>query len=182
MLHRTRRDWEPLASALASQGIGALAFDLRGHGDSQATMPEEGQFAAFVQDVTAARRYVAARPDVQPARIGLAGATLGANLVVLSAAEMPGAASLALLSASTDYRGLRIDAAFRKYAGRALLVSSDEDPYATRSVRDLIKAAGGPRGVRETLALSNAGNGTAMLTRDPTLIRALVDWFKRTLQ
>ena len=49
---------------------------------------------------------------------------------------------MALLSASTEYRGLRIDAAMKKYAGRALLVYSDDDPYAQRSARDLIKLQG----------------------------------------
>jgi len=144
-------------------------------------MPEEAQFSTFVQDVAAARRYVATRPDVLPARIGWPGPRW-APPRVLSAAQMPGVASMALLSATTDYRGLRIDGAFRKYGGRALLVASDDDPYATRSVRELMKAAGGPGGVRETLALSNAGSGTSMLAKDANLTRALVDWFRRTLQ
>jgi sulfane dehydrogenase subunit SoxC len=34
MLHRTRHDWDPVATRLASEGIGALAIDLRGHGES----------------------------------------------------------------------------------------------------------------------------------------------------
>src|SRR5918993_3937174 len=35
MLQRSRRDYEALASRLAADGIGALAIDLRGHGESQ---------------------------------------------------------------------------------------------------------------------------------------------------
>src|SRR5688572_10634937 len=34
MLHRSRREWEALAQRLAAEGIGALAVDLRGHGES----------------------------------------------------------------------------------------------------------------------------------------------------
>src|SRR5215212_9666961 len=34
MLHKSRHDWDPIASRLASEGIGALAIDLRGHGES----------------------------------------------------------------------------------------------------------------------------------------------------
>jgi hypothetical protein len=67
----------------------------------------------------------------------------------------------------------------RKYGGRpALLVSIDDDPYATRSVHDLKKAGGG---IREGILLSRAGHGTVMLGRDQDFARTLVDWFRRTL-
>jgi dienelactone hydrolase len=132
----------------------------------------------MVGDVTAARRYLATRPDVQPGRIGFAGASLGANLAALAAAEVP-VTSLALLSPSLDYRGLRIEGAVRKLGTRpVLLVASGEDAYAVRTVKDLQKGGGGPR---EVLMLAGAGHGTTMLGRDADLARALVDWFRRTL-
>lgn len=178
MLHRTRRDWDGVGSRLASEGIGALAIDLRGHGDS-AGVASEGEppdYSAMLRDLAAARRFVATRVQ---GRVGIAGASLGANLAALEASNDPTIASLALLSPSLDYRGLHIDAAVRKYGDRpALLVSSDDDPYATRSVKDLQKARGG---MREALLLSQAGHGTTMLGRNADLARVLVDWFRRTL-
>ena len=86
MFHRTHRDWDSLASRLAAEGIGALAFDLRGHGDSTGSIPTDGQFAAFQLDVAAARRFVATRADVTPHRIGMAGAARGAGVGVVEAA------------------------------------------------------------------------------------------------
>jgi pimeloyl-ACP methyl ester carboxylesterase len=179
MLGRSRRDWDSLASRLADSGIGALALDLRGHGESSGTAPGEDH-SAMVRDIEAARRHLATRSDVQHSRIGLAGASLGANLVALEAAADANVASLALLSASLDYRGLRIEAAVRKYGSRPiLLVVSDEDGYARRTAEDLKKAGGG---IREVLTLSAAGHGTNMLGRSPDLAPALVAWFQRTLQ
>ena len=182
MLNKSRHDWDPVAARLAAEGIGALAIDLRGHGESGGAMEggETPDYSALVRDVTAARRYLASRGgDVQQSRVGIAGASIGANLAVLAAAGDPTIASLALLSPSLDYRGLRIEAAIRKYGSRpALLVSSDDDPYATRSVHDLQKAGGG---TREAVVLSQAGHGTVMLGRDQDLTRMLVDWFRRTL-
>lgn len=178
MLHRSRRDWDGVASRLAAEGIGALAIDLRGHGDSGggAVEGDAPSYAAMTQDLAAARRFVATRVH---GRVGIAGASLGANLAALEAAADPAVGSLALLSPSLDYRGLRIEAALRKYGARpALLVSSDDDAYATRSVKDLGKTAGG---VRDTLLLSQAGHGTTMLARNADLARMLVDWFRRTL-
>jgi alpha-beta hydrolase superfamily lysophospholipase len=181
MLHKSRRDWDPVASRLADEGIGALAIDLRGHGDSGGSIDAgaPADYSALVRDVVAARRYLTSRPDVLQSRVGIAGASFGANLAALEASADTTVASLALLSPSLDYRGLRIEAALRKYGNRpALLVSSDDDPYATRSVQDLRKAGGG---TREALVLSGAGHGTAMLARNQDLAGTLVDWFRRTL-
>jgi dienelactone hydrolase len=181
MLQRSRRDWEPLAQRLASEGIGALAVDLRGHGESSGQAPsaaeESATFASLLADVRAARRFLATRSDVQQTRVGIAGASLGASLAALHAAADPGIASLALLSPALDYRGLRIEAALRKLPKPVLLVASDDDFYASRSARELQKGAG----PREVLTLSRAGHGTNMLAHDPDLVRALIDWFRRTL-
>jgi alpha-beta hydrolase superfamily lysophospholipase len=175
MLHRSRHDFDGLASQLASAGIGALAFDLRGHGESQGTIG--AVLGEMVADVQAARRFLAGRGDVT-GRVGLAGASLGASLAAIAAAGDPTISSLALLSPTLDYRGVRIEAAMKKFGARpVLMVASDEDGYASRSVRDLAK---GQRG-REVLRLTGAGHGTVMLERDPSLMGSLVDWFRRTL-
>ena len=181
MLGRSRRDWDSFASRLAGAGIGALAIDLRGHGDSTygGGAADGSGYASMVKDVAAARRYLGTRSDVRPSQIGILGASIGANLAVLHAAADPGVASLALLSPSLDYRGLRIEAAVRKYGNRPmLLVSSDDDPYAQRSSVELAKTGG----IREHLPLVAAGHGTHMLSRSYELPQALVEWFRRTLQ
>jgi pimeloyl-ACP methyl ester carboxylesterase len=181
MYRRTRRDWEPAARRFAAEGIGALAVDLRGHGDSAGSVFGDGpdpDYASMVADVKAARRYLASRRDVEPGRVGIAGASLGASLAVLAAASDPTIASLALLSPSIDYRGLRIEGPLRKLTRPVFLVASDDDPYASRSARELQKPAGG---TRELLLLHQAGHGTTMTARAPEAVRALVDWFRRTL-
>ncbi len=67
----------------------------------------------------------------------------------------------------------------KKYGARpALLIASDDDAYASRSVKELQKAGGG---LREVLILSHAGHGTVMLGRDSDLAGTLVDWFRKTL-
>src|SRR5687768_16509320 len=60
MLTHTRREWEAFAQRLSSEGIGALAIDLRGHGESGRTAVADGvpaDYSAMVQDVRAARRF-----------------------------------------------------------------------------------------------------------------------------
>jgi alpha-beta hydrolase superfamily lysophospholipase len=183
MLTRSRDDWQSLASRLADAGIHALAIDFRGHGASAAGPPGpdgEPDLTRLVRDVQAARAFLATRSDlVRPNAIGIAGASLGANVALLEAAADPAIRSLALLSPGLEYKTLRVDAAMRKYGARpALLIAATNDPYAVRSVRQLVAIGGGPR---ETRTLENAGHGTTMLGRDPDLSGTLVDWFERTL-
>jgi len=169
MFGRSHADWDSAASHLADAGFAVLALDFRGSQEA----------ASLLSDVRAAKVFLRERPEVIPSRIGIAGASIGANVALLDAADDPGVSSVALLSPGIDYRGLRTEQAMKKYAGRpALLAASTKDPYAWRSVRHLSSIGPGAREVRLTGAIAH---GTVLLSRDPELIGALVDWFKRTL-
>ncbi len=181
MQTRSREDWQPLAARLADAGFVALAIDLRGHGASDPAPPgsDAEDRSRMMLDVKAARTFLATRADVVQGRVGLAGASIGANLAILFAAADPTVRSMVLLSAGLDYRGLRTEAAMTKFGKRAaLLVASDEDSYAVNSARKLAQQQGGTRELR---LLSGAGHGTVMLGRQADLPAALVDWFRRTL-
>jgi dienelactone hydrolase len=171
MLTRNHDDWAAAGSRLADAGYAVLAVDFRNGGDADA--------ASLERDVAAAKAFLRERPEVIPNSLGIAGASIGANMAIIDAADDRAVQSIALLSPGLDYRGLRTEAAMKKLGARAvLLVSSTKDPYAWRSVRTLAAVGPGPREVR----LSDLqAHGTVLLQKDPDLIGALVDWFKRTL-
>jgi alpha-beta hydrolase superfamily lysophospholipase len=178
MLTRTHADWAAIEEPLQEAGFVVLALDLRGHGDSGGRYDPAGDLAVMQQDVQAAVSLLEARSDVARGRIGIAGASIGANLAVLVGGANPAVRSLALLSPGLDYRGVKCEAAMRKFAPRpALLVAASNDPYALRSIRQLATAGT----ANEALTLEASGHGTAMLARDPGLAGRLVDWFKKTL-
>jgi dienelactone hydrolase len=169
MLRRSHADWDAAAAQLSEAGFAVLAIDYR-NGD---------ELGAYAIDVRAGKAFLRERSEVMPGSIGIAGASIGANLAVLDAADDPGVLSIALLSPGLDYKGLRTEAAMKKYGGRpALLAGSTKDPYAARSIRHLTTIGPGLREVRLTDAVAH---GTTLLARDGDLISALVDWFKRTL-
>ena len=182
-LSRTHEDWSAVAPRLADAGFVVLAIDLRGHGAS-GPLPEGttlDDLTPMLADVRAARAFLASRREAIPGRVGIAGASIGANLAILAAATDPTVHSLALLSPGIDYRALRPEAAIKKYGERpALIIASQEDNYATSSARQLAVAGPGI-GIRDLRILNGAGHGTAMLARQPDLASSLVDWFKRTL-
>jgi alpha-beta hydrolase superfamily lysophospholipase len=178
MLTRTRADWDATAERLRQAGFVVLALDLRGHGGSAGSPAPSGAVDAFIEDAHAALAYVKSRPGVVSGRVGIAGASLGASLAAMVASVDPSVQSLALLSPALDYRGLKCEAAMRKYGDRAVfLIAAAGDPYAVRSVKQL--ATGGSH--REVFVTDVTGHGTVLLSRYPPLMDQLVDWFRRTL-
>ncbi len=168
MLGRSHTDWDSAAEYLADAGFAVLAVDFRSADGS-----------SMLMDVRAGKAFLRGRSEVVPGRIGVAGASIGANVALLDAADDPGVISVALLSPGIDYKGLRTEAAMKKYGARpALLAASTKDPYAWRTIRHLSTIGSGTREVRLTDAVAH---GTVLLSRDPALIAALVDWFRRTL-
>jgi dienelactone hydrolase len=175
MLGRPKDDWDAVGQRLADANILALAIDLPGLSD-----PGDSKvLGAWSGDVHAAVMYLLSRPEVRPGAIGIAGASLGASLAAIAAGGSPVVRSLALVSPSIEYRGVRIDAAMKQYGGRpALLLASARDPYAARSARELARD---PPGLRETRFSDMTAHGTVLLARDADMVRTLVEWFQRTL-
>ena len=176
MFTRTRDDWRAFAERLQETGLTALAIDLRGHGASGGVATP---VPAMALDVQAGIDFLAAQAGVRG--IAVVGASLGASAAILAAADSPLVRGVALLSPSTDYRGVRIDAALRKYGGRPMmLIASTDDPLAARTVRGLVTATP-PVPAREQRLSLVAAHGTQILDRDPDVATALVDWLRRTV-
>jgi alpha-beta hydrolase superfamily lysophospholipase len=176
MLARSKEEWIPIAEHLQDTGATVLTFDLRGHGGSSGSATS---LNPMVSDVRAAVEWLTTHAPNHPSSIGLVGASLGANLAALAAADLSSVRAVALISPSLDYRGIRLDAAVMKKLGSrpVFLASSTEDPYALRTIQELA-AEGGTR--EQRLSTSHA-HGTGLLTADPDLASSLVDWLRRTL-
>jgi fermentation-respiration switch protein FrsA (DUF1100 family) len=84
--HRAHR--VPLAQALRQQGVQTLLFDYRGYGGNAGSPSESG----LAEDARAVRAYLAARPEVEAARLVYFGESLGTGVAVGLAMEQPPAA------------------------------------------------------------------------------------------
>jgi alpha-beta hydrolase superfamily lysophospholipase len=177
MLARSKADWDEVAQQLESAGITALAIDLRGHGASGGSA---ATLLDMARDVRAAVQWLSARASVRPDAIGVAGASLGANLVLLAALDQPLVRAVAAVSPSLDYRGVRVGPDLMKKLGDkpVWLAASSEDPFAVRTLREL--TADGT-GVRDQQLSPVAAHGSNLLAADKSLARALVDWLRQRL-
>jgi len=78
----------PIAAAFSEAGYTAMLFDYRGYGGNPGRPTEDG----LIADGVAARRYLASRPEVDPARIVYYGESLGSGVAVGVALQEPPAA------------------------------------------------------------------------------------------
>lgn len=134
MLGHSKEDWIPLATRLSQEGYGVLALDLRQQGRTDRER--------LLADARAGFNFLREQKKIDAARIGLIGASIGANAALNFAAREPLARLVVLLSPGLNYRGVVTEPALRDYGARALmLAAAQEDLSSAPAVRRLADAA-----------------------------------------
>jgi dienelactone hydrolase len=176
-----------LSDSLAKAGINSLAIDLRGHGKSTAdgtingsTFTDE-QWAAATADLEAGLTYLRTQPSVDKNRIGIVGASIGANLAVLVAANdmvkgtEPAITCMVLLSPGVQYHGIQPLQRARDLGHLpVMIISGTADTQSYPGSQALSNAARGS--VLESF--NGRAHGTELFTSDPTLLAKAIDWIK----
>lgn len=174
-----KAEWAAFADELGALGLGTLALDLRGHGESLAGPQGRMDFSSFdasgewpraQRDIEAAVNFLN-RKKISLPRIGLMGASIGANLASRAAAGRK-ISWVALLSPGLDYRGVLLTAVGLKDK-KVLLASSAQDVYAAQAVKiaafQLEKAS----------VLEAAGGHGVQMFEDGKFRAALLGWISR---
>ena len=171
MMGRGKEDWGRLARRLHQDGLAVLAMDLSEQG--------RGSREQLEGDVRAAFRYLRAQKKVDAARIGLVGASIGANAALLFAAQEPLVRAVALLSPGLNYRGLTTEPALRSYGARPLFLAAGEDDFpSAQAVRRLAAAA---QGEVVSKVYPGTAHGTDLLDAPVDLDAALVAFLRSKL-
>jgi pimeloyl-ACP methyl ester carboxylesterase len=189
MLNRNKEDWDPIVEKylLPQTGFSFLAIDLRGHGgstkqgDRTLALEDFGaqDFNNMTRDVEAAVKWLKTRAEVDPDKIGIIGASIGANLAFVYAAQDVTIKAVALLSLAADCRGVRADKAITGYGTRPIFFAvASEDLPAARDVALFQKTVLGPEVTR---AFDGNLQGTRMFVTYP-LDRPLTEFLKKYLQ
>jgi pimeloyl-ACP methyl ester carboxylesterase len=96
-----REEGQYLTSVLVRRGIAVLAYDKRGNGQSAGVYPGEQAspetIDTLARDAQTAARFLAAQPEVDPRRIGLAGGSQAGWIIPLAASRAPASVSWALI-------------------------------------------------------------------------------------
>ena len=84
-----------------------------------------------MDDTRAAWQALLARPEVDPQRTAIVGASIGANLALLVGANNNQVAAVAALSPGDDFQGIRPTGVLSNFGNRPVyLIASQDDPYS----------------------------------------------------
>jgi dienelactone hydrolase len=174
LLHQRGRDkssWGDFSAQLTRQGYAVIAIDLRGHGESRGPGGrrisvddlENKDYAEMLNDLAAADMFLQEQSEVNADRIGIIGASIGANLAVMYLAGDRRVRTAVCLSPGLDYRGLKPLDFMEAVDKRPLyLIATKGDEYSARSASEL-SHAGTPEGPKSLRLLEGKEHGTDML-------------------
>ncbi|MBI3297632.1 MAG: alpha/beta fold hydrolase [Elusimicrobia bacterium] len=159
-----RGEWRDFSARAAAKGWGTLAVDMRGHGDSggprftEFRTPEA--WALLERDAQAAVEWLLRVRHVAPERVVLAGASIGANLALRAACDIPRARFAVLLSPGWNYQGVTLPDAVASYRNPIVFAAAPDDAYAFKSSQEAQRLANRPEGA---LLRAGKGHGVGML-------------------
>lgn len=133
-LNKNKEAFSSFKAALAKNGFGYLALDLRGHGQSTsqggvrsfAKTGVDNQFNKMTRDVDAAISFLKQK-GVSEDNIALIGAGLGANVAAKATTFWPDISAVALLSPSANVRDVLAIPPMRLYRGDVLIAAAAAD-------------------------------------------------------
>jgi dienelactone hydrolase len=168
-----KENWTSFAQLLQKNGYAVMAVDFRGHGQSKGVV----NWLGADQDVITAFDYLTKRPEVDPNRLAVMGASIGTQEAITFAAAHPDQVrGVALLSTFTSGQ---IERAIQIYPGPVLLMATEGDTAATQVTRQLAQLV--PK--VETVLLKNSDrHGTQMLGSELNVEAVLLDWVKKVVQ
>ncbi|MBN1824225.1 MAG: alpha/beta fold hydrolase [Endomicrobiales bacterium] len=188
-LGSNRQEWTGFVKFLTSRGFGSLAYDARGHGDSvldsagrRRTYQEFGrpypgsEWSKMRDDLDKVVNHLTVNLGISRDKVGLFGASLGANISLTYAAENGFTGPLVLLSPGIEYAGYDIRRSITKIKRETptLVVSSYADGYSYQSCEHIALQLKSRKSFKSIFVSS--GHGVQML--DDDLQSQIFDWIK----
>ncbi|OGS05026.1 MAG: hypothetical protein A3G41_01100 [Elusimicrobia bacterium RIFCSPLOWO2_12_FULL_59_9] len=168
-------EWEHFASTAAALGYGILAYDARGHGESQMGPQGRADFRSFQRrgednewnqmtaDVEAALVFLSSQ-GVNSSSTVLVGGSIGANIMLKAASRHPEIPMAILASPSLNYREVRTVNDIRQYGRRPLLLmTSQNDEYSFSGAKLLYNLGVFSTGRQVSFLAAIDGHGAPLL-------------------
>jgi dipeptidyl aminopeptidase/acylaminoacyl peptidase len=175
MMWGDRGSWEDFSIQLTDADYAVFTVDMRGHGDTGGELDWE----LAGNDLQQIWNYLGAKPDIDEDRMAVLGASIGANLALVTGADNSNARTVVLLSPGLNYAGVETRDPLLTYGERPILiVASQEDTYAADSSGRLEEIA---LGETRLVMYQGAGHGLHMFDREPGLADLIIDWLDEYL-
>lgn len=181
---------------LPREGFNVLIFDYRSYGRSdKGPLHRDG----LINDALAAIDYAMDRPDVDPARVGVYGLSLGGTIGIAATAEDERVAAVCSVATFSTWKGVTGDylpvlGPWLTRAGRdavdtaaslgdrpLLLLHGTEDPIVSHRHAPIIEAAARDAGVDVTFTSMDGAHHVDWIDTHPEMWRAIVEFLREHL-
>jgi pimeloyl-ACP methyl ester carboxylesterase len=135
-------DWRPFALSLQATGYSVLAVDMRGHGLTGGSV----NWRLAESDAGALMEWLRQQPAIDPDRVAIVGASIGANLALRVCSADAACHAVIALSPGINYFGVRTPEAIRAMEDKSVfLVAGQRDNQSSLPTKELTAAV--PRSV-----------------------------------
>jgi len=187
-LGSNQEEWQSFTDKLVSAGYGVLSYDARGHGKSSERSdgrninynnfgpPGPGsEWGKMIDDLGDAVNFLKTEKNITVKKVGLIGASVGANVCLIYAAKTPEISVVVLLSPGLNYAGFGTLGAIEAFTARPIeLSASPQDTYAYQSSILLYQKVQGNK--RASFLPGAAGHGVQMF--DGKFDNQLIKWIR----
>lgn len=179
-----RHDYDTIWTLFHESGLSTLAIDFRSHGESDPASVDTELLLSdpdqLRHDLQAGLTWLAAQEAVDPARIGVMGLSVGANLAVVANhnREEWGVSSTVSFSSRLDAIEALAGTATLDLQSALYVTSETEEPQATDATT-LFEMTAEPRRVEHVLGTSS--HGASLLQASADARQGSVDWFAEQL-
>ena len=169
MLNSKRSAYEPIIPGLHAAGYAILNVDLRGHGESGGSRDWE----AAIADIADWLDWLNTERQLYENGLAIMGASIGANVAIITCAESQICQGAIALSPGLDYRGVRPETALVDgLADRsALLVAAQQDSSSATAIRQMFLNAQGALTAR---LVRGRAHGTRLFDSDYNSLSGLI--------
>lgn len=195
-----KHEWDSFAQLLSSKGYGVLVYDARGHGQSMKKSSGEtvdfqyffgqglqSEWGRMIDDLGTAVKYLGEKQHIDPRKIAVGGASIGANVALRYAADHKEVPFVILLSPGVSYQGITTNDVIGKLVNRPMVMAGNQtDEYAYQSIMKLQSLVMDKRKdapLTVFIEPPNSGHGVQMFRRsDPKKPSVLEDKLLRWIQ
>ena len=178
MLNSQRAAYEPLIPDLHEFGYAVLNVDMRGHGESGGAR----DWDAAIADVADWIDWLGENEQLTDNGLVMMGASIGANVAIISCAASQGCRGAIALSPGLDYRGVQPENALvAGLADRAaLLIAAADDRSSSAAIRQMFLHAQGEVTARMYVGRAH---GTRLFATEYESLSALIRlWLAQVFQ
>lgn len=168
-----RHDFDILIPELLNSGFTVLDYDIRGMGKSQ---NGPTQINDFPKDVIGAVNFLKTKAEVDPDKIAIIGASVGANVAYVVSGSVPDIkAAISLSPSNTGSRGVLLGLDIPNFSPHNIFIASDEKEKADADfVFSLSKE------IKQQKVYPGFGHGVVLL-KSKEARRDILDFLKKIL-